>query len=34
MAVGIVTVCQNCDQVSVDVFQKTAASGMSTIRPR
>ncbi len=29
---GEVTTCTNCAQVSVLVFQKTAASGMSTMR--
>ena len=34
MAVGMVTACQNSGQVSVEVFQNTAASGISTMRPR
>ena len=34
IAVGMVTVCQNSDHVSEVAFQKTAATGMSTMRPR
>ena len=33
-ACGIVMTCQNSDHVSSLVFQKTAASGISTMRPR